>query len=70
MPIQGVEEWDKPGEPAYDPDGLAAMVDEVRKSITVPLTEVDAHINDQAFADAVLAQLDAWVVDGTISTTR
>ena len=70
MPIQGVEEWDKPGEPAYDPDGLAAMVDEVRKSINVPLTEVDAHINDQAFVDAVLAQLDAWVVDGTISTTR
>ena len=70
MPTQGVEEWDKPGEPAHDPDGLAAMVDEVRKSINVPMTEVDAHINDQAFADAVLAQLDAWILDGTLSTKR
>ena len=70
MPIRGVEEWDKPGEPAHDPDGLAAMVDEVRKSINVPMTEVDAHINDQAFADAVLAQLDAWILDGTLSTKR
>lgn len=66
MPTQGVEEWDKPGEPAFDPEGLAAMVDEVRKSITVPLTEVDAHINDQAYADTVLAQLDAWVAQGLV----
>ena len=66
MPTQGVEEWDKPGEPAFDPAGLAAMVDEVRKSITVPLTEVDAHINDQAYADTVLAQLDAWVAQGLV----
>ena len=66
MPIQGVEEWDQEGEPAYDPDGLAAMVDEVRHSINVPLTEVDAHINDQAYADAVLALLDGWIADGTV----
>ena len=66
MPIQGVEEWDQEGEPAYDPDGLAAMVDEVRQSINVPLTEVDAHINDQAYADAVITILDGWMADGTV----
>ena len=70
MPLQGVEEWDKEGEPAYDPEGLAAMIDEVRLSIRVPLTEVNAHINDQAFADAVLAQLDDWIADGTVRKTR
>ena len=64
--IQGVEEWDQEGEPAYDSDGLAAMVDEVRHSINVPLTEVDAHINDQAYADAVIAILDGWIADGTV----
>lgn len=66
MPLQGIEEWDREGGPAHDPDGLAAMIDEVRKSVTVPTTEVDAHINDQAFSDAVLAILDGWIADGTL----
>jgi len=66
MPLLGVEEWDKEGEPAYDPDGLAAMIDEVRKFIKVPLSEVDAHINDQAFSDKVIEVLDDWIADGTI----
>jgi uncharacterized protein (UPF0261 family) len=69
LPAKGVEEWDKPGGPAHDPDGLAAFVDEMRKSIHPPVgfTEVDAHINDQAFADAALAILDGWVTDGTVT---
>lgn len=68
LPIQGIEEWDKPGEPAHDPEGLAAFVDEMRTAIRPPvaLTEVDAHINDQAFADAALAIFDGWVADGTV----
>ena len=43
------------------------MIDEVRSAIRVPVVEVDAHINDQAFSDAVLQQLDAWVADGTVN---
>ena len=71
MPLHGVEEWDKAGQPAHDPDALVAMIDEVRRSISnaVPTTEVDAHINDQAFADAVLAIVDDWIADGTLSAT-
>lgn len=70
MPLQGVEEWDREGGPAHDPEGLAAMIDEVRKAIRDPirLTEIDAHINDQAFSDAVLAVLDGWIADGTLAT--
>ena len=68
-PLQGLEEWDKPGGPAHDPEGLAAFLDEVRTAIpTDQLVEVDAHINDQAFADAALAIFDTWVEDGTIRT--
>ncbi|WP_238364151.1 Tm-1-like ATP-binding domain-containing protein [Mesobacterium pallidum] len=67
MPLQGVEEWDKPGGPAHDPEGLSAMVDEVRKVVT-SLTEVDAHINDAAFAEAVLAVLDGWIAEGVVKT--
>ncbi len=70
MPTHGVEEWDKPGEPAHDPDGLAAMVDEMPRAITAPaqLTMLECHINDQAFADAALAVLDGWIADGTVKT--
>ena len=68
LPLQGIEEWDKPGEPAHDPEGLSAFIDEMRNVIKDPvsLTEIDAHINDQAFADAALAIFDQWVGDGTI----
>ncbi|MEL7091472.1 MAG: Tm-1-like ATP-binding domain-containing protein [Pseudomonadota bacterium] len=68
LPQQGIEEWDKPGEPAHDPEGLAAFV---TASITacegrVATTVLDCHINDAAFADAVLAQLDEWVAEGVV----
>jgi len=68
MPTQGVEEWDREGEPAHDPDGLAAMVDEMGKAIQPPtqITLLDCHINDQAFADAALVVLDGWIAEGTV----
>lgn len=69
MPLHGIEEWDRAGEPTYDPDGLQAMTDEVRKVMGAPieLIEVDCHINDRAFAQAVLDIVDRWVADGTVS---
>jgi uncharacterized protein (UPF0261 family) len=68
MPLHGVEEWDREGQAAHDPDGLAAMADEVRKAVAAPvdLRELDCHINDAAFAQEVLAIIDEWVADGTI----
>ncbi|MEM9350936.1 MAG: Tm-1-like ATP-binding domain-containing protein, partial [Pseudomonadota bacterium] len=68
MPKHGIEEWDKVGGPAHDPEGLAAMVDEVEKAIQAPtkLTMLDCHINDQAFADAALAVLDGWIAEGGV----
>lgn len=69
MPLRGVEEWDQEGQPAHDPDGLAAMTDEVRKAVVAPvdLVELECHINDAAFAEAVLTIIDGWVADGTVS---
>ena len=71
LPSRGIEEWDKPGEPAHDPDGLAAFLDEARKAVQVPLqfTEIDAHINDPAFSETVLGIFDDWVETGIISTS-
>lgn len=67
MPLHGIEEWDQQGEPAYDPEGLAAMTDEVRKRLSPILVEVDAHINSQAFADCIIEIIDSWLSDGTIA---
>lgn len=68
MPLGGVEEWDREGKEAHDPEGLAAMSDEVRKIIKPPitLTEVDCHINDQVFSDKVLEIVDGWIADGSV----
>lgn len=72
LPVGGIEAWDKPGEPAHDPDGLAAFCDEIRKVIRPPVTLVEtfAHINDQTFADTALAILDGWIADGTVSAAN
>ena len=68
LPLGGIEEWDKPGEPAHDPDALAAFIDEMRRFIPADqLIEVDAHINDQAFADSALKQFDLWLAEGIVA---
>lgn len=68
LPRAGIEEWDKPGGPAHDPEGLTATIDELRKSAIAPITvsEIDAHINDRAFADEALRVFDAWVAEGKV----
>ena len=68
LSTQGIEEWDKPGEPAHDPEALAEMVDEFRAAVRAPvmMTEVDCHINDQGFADAAMAVLDGWIAEGRV----
>ena len=67
---QGIEEWDKEGGPAHDPEAFAAFCDEMRRVMREPLkfSELDCHINDQMFADKVLEIFDAWVADGTVKT--
>ena len=68
LPNQGIEEWDRPGDVAHDPEGLAAFLDQMLQSVKEPvqMTEIDAHINDQEFADAALAVFDGWLADGTV----
>ncbi len=72
LPLRGVEQWDRPGEALHDPQGLAAFVDEARRAIRPPveLVEVDAHINDPAFVDAVLAIFDRWVLQGVVPAAK
>ncbi len=69
LPIQGCNEWDREGAPLQDTGGLAAFCDEIRKTIppNVQLIELDCHINDAAFCDAVLRLFDEWLATGVIS---
>ncbi len=64
----GIEEWDREGQEAHDPEAFAAFCDEMRKQMTDPIlfSEIDCHINDQGFVDKALEIFDAWVADGTI----
>lgn len=70
IPTHGCNEWDRPGGPLSDAEGLAAFVDETEKTVphNVELVKLDCHINDAAFCDHVLARFDQWVANGTIKT--
>ncbi len=69
LPMLGIEQWDRPGEPMHDPQGLQAFIDEARLAIQPPveLVEVEAHINDELFAQAALSVLDHWIQAGKVS---
>lgn len=62
LPTHGGNEWDRPGGPLSDPDGLAAFCAAVRAQCpaNVDLIELDAHINDPAFAEAALEVFDRF----------
>jgi uncharacterized protein (UPF0261 family) len=66
LPLRGVNEWDRPGQPVHNPDAMVAFADEVRQCMKPPvqLLELDAHINDPAFSDTVMAIFDQWVAQG------
>jgi uncharacterized protein (UPF0261 family) len=68
LPLHGIEEWDRPGQPLHDPEGLAAFVDGLRQSVQGPteLVELSCHINDGGFVDAALGIFDRWVTEGRI----
>jgi uncharacterized protein (UPF0261 family) len=71
LPRRGIEDWDREGEAAHHPEGLAAFLDEMRKAIPerVGFSELDCHINDEAFAEAALGVLDGWIAQGTVKTS-
>lgn len=57
LPLKGVSAIDAPGQPFHDPDADAALFDTLRASVDprIRVIDVDAHINDAAFAQALAA---------------
>ncbi len=62
LPLRGVSALDQPGASFYDPEADAALFDALRRHVHTPpveLVELDLHINDPSFADAVADRLIA-----------
>jgi uncharacterized protein (UPF0261 family) len=55
LPLRGVSAIDAEGKPFYDPDADRALFETLRESLSpaVRIIELDAHINDAAFAETV-----------------
>ncbi|MBD1547536.1 Tm-1-like ATP-binding domain-containing protein [Roseibium aggregatum] len=68
LPVGGCGEWDRPGADLHDAEGLAAFLAAMREGCpgNVDLHEIDAHINDTAFAETALAIFDRWCREGVI----
>ena len=68
LPLRGVEQWDRPGEPLHDAAGLQAFTAAMRGALDARTrcVELDAHINDAAFAEQALAVFDDWVARGLV----
>lgn len=60
LPLKGVSMIDAPGQPFYGPEEDAMLFNTLKERITNPLVEIvemDANINDPAFADAAANKL-------------
>lgn len=68
LPAGGIQQWDQPGEPLYDPGATGAFLDEMRQSVpaNAELHEIPGHINDQAFVAKALEIFDRWVAEGIV----
>lgn len=58
LPLGGVSAIDCPGKPFYDREADDALFNAIRQHVkpTVKLVEVDAHVNDRAFAERLFAE--------------
>ena len=58
IPLKGFSFPDREGLPHWEPEGNQAFIDALKQNIRsdIPLTELDAHINDPDFIDPVVDQ--------------
>ena len=62
MPLRGCHEWEREGEPLHNPDGPKTFANAIKSELNdnIAWHELDCHINDDAFVDAVLGIFDSW----------
>jgi uncharacterized protein (UPF0261 family) len=69
MPLGGVDEWDRPGGPMHDPEGIAGFAATICAELAphVEYVPVAGHINDPVFAQTILRLFDRWVASGIVA---
>lgn len=72
VPLRGLSSRDAEGSPHWHPEGNMAFVDALKAVLRpeIPLTEIDAHINDDAFIDPVVGAFLAMMRARGGSPTR
>jgi uncharacterized protein (UPF0261 family) len=63
VPLGGVSMIDAPGQPFFDAEADAALFSALRAGVgpNVELVDMECNVNDEAFADAMVEKLDAFV---------
>ena len=63
IPLRGFSMYCHEGEPLHDPEGDQGFVESLKKHLKpeIPVTEVEAHINDPAFAQISAAVLTRMI---------
>ena len=71
LPLRGVSALDREGQPFHDRAADAALFDALRRALDpkVGLVELDLHINDPLFADAIAEELLSKLASLSASTT-
>jgi uncharacterized protein (UPF0261 family) len=66
IPLQGFSEASRKDAPLCDPDSDRAFMDSVKNKVDqkVKIQEIDCHINDDAFAEAIMNTFDKIIVSG------
>ena len=59
IPLKGISQIDKEGDIFYDPEANSALFDSIKENAknTIMVVEMDAHINDEAFAKKLVERL-------------
>ena len=59
LPLRGVSQLDSPGQPFWWPEADRALYDAIKGRLRpgIPVEEIDANINDPAFADRAAGRL-------------
>lgn len=59
LPLKGISQIDSEGELFYDPEADTVLFESIKENTGdhIPVLEIDAHINDLAFAEALVGHL-------------
>ena len=68
LPMHGLGEWDRPGGPLRDDEGLKTFLYAMESGLpgNVDKHVIDGHINDAIFAETALSIFDNWCSSGVI----